>query len=153
MVCAPHQYTLTKMAMSAYQPRPGAAMFYTSNQSERYLGGGIAQSGYTTSMTPQVNYNLATATGDQFAFQPLFQTSLLPNEQTRSDVSTIEKMLQPGGVVISDSPNPTPYSLPLMYVSQLSIPANSQENSSSQKDLSKLIQQELAELRTQVQYV
>ena len=151
MVCRPHQYILTKMAMPAYQPRSNAGTSYTISQPESYMGGGVLQSRYTSATTPQVNYNLSTATGDQSMFQPLFQTALLPNEQAKDQVSTIEKMVQPSSVVISNSANPTFYILPIMYVPQPSTPNQSQDNFNLKKDLSQLIQQELAEFELPIQ--
>ncbi|MBI2151946.1 hypothetical protein HYU21_04430 [Candidatus Woesearchaeota archaeon] len=155
MVCNTHQYTLTKMAMSTYQPRSNSGASYALSRPVRFYEGTTnSPNNYTSAKIPQVNYNLSTATGDQSMFQPLFQTALLSSEQAKDQVSTIEQIVQPSNVVISNPPNPTLYTLPVMYVSQPSTLDQSKDNFVNpkfKKDLSQLIQQELAGFEPQVQ--
>lgn len=153
MVCSPHQYTLTRMAMPVYQARQDTISYAPSQLLRLYQGNNVFQSSYTATTLPQVNYNFSSTTQDSSLFPLVFQSSSHLPEEKKEESPLTQMELSYTPQIVSPQFNSGLYSLPITYGSQQSTLIENQAQLKMRNDLPQLIQRELAELQVQVQHV
>lgn len=153
MVCSPHQYTLTRMAMPVYQARQETMSYAPSPPLRLYQGNNVFQSSYTATTLPEANYNLSTNTIDSSLFQPVFSSTTSPDEEKKEESPLAQMELSYTPQIVSPQFNSGLYSLPITYGSQQPTFIENPAQLKMRNDLPQLIRRELAELQTQVQHV